>query len=212
MTMDLLKDIYDAVLDGKVEETASGVDKALSSGIAVSDILNKGLISAMDLVGERFVEGEIFIPQVLWSAKAMQGGMDLLKPHFASTDHAEAGKVVVGTARGDIHDIGKNLVAIMLEGAGFRVIDLGVDVAPDRFVEKAIEGKANVIAISALLTTTMQSMGEVVSLLRKKKLSKVRVIVGGAPVDQAFCEEIGADAYGMDAMDGVRKVKELLRL
>jgi 5-methyltetrahydrofolate--homocysteine methyltransferase len=212
MTVDVLKEIYDAVLEGKVEEAAGGVDKALSSGIAVDDILNEGLISAMDLVGEKFGEGEIFIPQVLWSAKAMQGGMNLLKPHFASEDHAEAGKVVVGTAEGDIHDIGKNLVAIMLEGTGFRVIDLGVDVAPERFVEKAVEAKADVIAMSALLTTTMQSMGEVVSLLRKKKVSKVRVIVGGAPVDQAFCDEIGADAYGMDAMDGVRKVKELLGL
>jgi 5-methyltetrahydrofolate--homocysteine methyltransferase len=212
MTVDVLKEIYDAVLEGKVEEAAGGVDKALSSGIAAADILNKGLISAMDLVGEKFGEGEIFIPQVLWSAKAMQGGMNLLKPHFASADHAEAGKVVVGTAEGDIHDIGKNLVAIMLEGTGFRVIDLGVDVAPERFVEKAVEAKADVIAMSALLTTTMQSMGEVVSLLRKKKVSKVRVIVGGAPVDQAFCDEIGADAYGMDAMDGVRKVKELLGL
>jgi 5-methyltetrahydrofolate--homocysteine methyltransferase len=212
MTVDVLKEIYDAVLEGKVEEAAGGVDKALSSGIGAADILNKGLISAMDLVGEKFGEGEIFIPQVLWSAKAMQGGMNLLKPHFASADLAEAGKVVVGTAKGDIHDIGKNLVAIMLEGTGFRVIDLGVDVAPERFVEKAVEAKADVIAMSALLTTTMQSMGEVVSLLRKKKLSKVRVIVGGAPVDQAFCDEIGADAYGMDAMDGVRKVKELLGL
>jgi 5-methyltetrahydrofolate--homocysteine methyltransferase len=212
MTVDVLKQIYDAVLEGKIEETASGVDKALSSGIAASDILDKGLISAMNLVGERFGEGEIFIPQVLWSAKAMQRGMDLLKPHFTPADRAEAGKVVIGTAKGDIHDIGKNLVAIMLEGAGFRVIDLGVDVAPERFVEKAVEEKANVIAMSALLTTTMQSMGDVVSLLRNKKLSKVRVIIGGAPVDQAFCDEIGAHAYGMDAMDGVRKVKELLRL
>jgi 5-methyltetrahydrofolate--homocysteine methyltransferase len=210
MTVDILKEIYSAVLEGKVEETASGVGKALSSGIPANEILNKGLISAMDLVGVKFGEGEMFIPHVLWSAKAMQGGMDLLKPHFSSTDQSETGKVVIGTARGDIHDIGKNLVAIMLEGAGFRAIDLGVDVAPERFVEKAIEEKANAIAVSALLTTTMQSMEEVVSLVRKKKLSKVKVIVGGAPVDQIFCDEIGADAYGVDAMDGVKKVKELL--
>lgn len=208
--MDIIKEIYDAVTEGKVEEASSGVQAALDSGMGVSDVLNKALLAAMDLVGERFEEGEIFIPQVLWSAKAMQAGMDLLKPRFAQSDHAAAGKIVIGTAKGDIHDIGKNLVAIMLEGAGFEVIDLGVDVPPERFVEKAIKEKAQVIAMSALLTTTMQSMSEVVSQLKEKNLPTVKVLVGGAPVDQAFCEEIGADAYGMDAMDGVRKVKGLL--
>lgn len=208
--MDIIKEIYDAVTEGKVEEASSGVQAALDSGMGVSDVLNKALLAAMDLVGERFEEGEIFIPQVLWSAKAMQAGMDLLKPRFAPSDHAAAGKIVIGTAKGDIHDIGKNLVAIMLEGAGFEVIDLGVDVPPERFVEKAIKEKAQVIAMSALLTTTMQSMSEVVSQLKEKNLPTVKVLVGGAPVDQAFCEEIGADAYGMDAMDGVRKVKGLL--
>jgi 5-methyltetrahydrofolate--homocysteine methyltransferase len=208
--VDTIKEIYNAVIEGKVEEASTGVRKALDSNIGVSEILNKALISAMDLVGERFGEGEIFIPQVLWSAKAMQAGMDLLKPRFAPSDHAAAGRVVIGTAKGDIHDIGKNLVAIMLEGAGFEVVDLGVDVPPERFVEKALEEKAQVIAMSALLTTTMQSMGEVVSRLKEKNLSHVKVLIGGAPVDQAFCEEIGADAYGMDAVDGVRKVKGLL--
>jgi 5-methyltetrahydrofolate--homocysteine methyltransferase len=208
--VDIIKEIYEAVTEGKVEEASSGVQAALDSGMGVSDVLNKALLAAMDLVGERFEEGEIFIPQVLWSAKAMQAGMDLLKPRFAPSDHAAAGKIVIGTAKGDIHDIGKNLVAIMLEGAGFEVIDLGVDVPPERFVKKAIEEKAQVIAMSALLTTTMQSMSEVVSQLKEKNLPTVKVLVGGAPVDQAFCEEIGADAYGMDAMDGVRKVKGLL--
>jgi 5-methyltetrahydrofolate--homocysteine methyltransferase len=210
MTVDVLKDIYQAVLEGKVEEAIGGVQKALDSKVDVNDILNKALISAMDLVGERFGHGELFIPQVLWSAKAMQSAMDLLKPYFASTDRADTGRVVIGTAKGDIHDIGKNLVSILLEGSGFRVFDLGVDVAPERFIEKAVEEKADVIAMSALLTTTMQSMGEVVSLLKRKNLSGVRVIIGGAPVDQSFCEEIGADAYGMDAMDGVKKVRGLL--
>jgi 5-methyltetrahydrofolate--homocysteine methyltransferase len=208
--VDTIKEIYNAVIEGKVEEASRGVQAALDSGAGVNEILNKALISAMDLVGERFGEGEIFIPQVLWSAKAMQAGMDLLKPRFAPSDHAAAGRVVIGTAKGDIHDIGKNLVAIMLEGAGFEVVDLGVDVPPERFVEKALEEKAQVIAMSALLTTTMQSMGEVVSRLKEKNLSHVKVLIGGAPVDQAFCEEIGADAYGMDAVDGVRKVKGLL--
>jgi 5-methyltetrahydrofolate--homocysteine methyltransferase len=210
MTVDMIKEIYTAVLEGKVEEASTGVQKALDSNIEVSEILDKALISAMDLVGEKFGEGEIFIPQVLWSAKAMQAGMDLLKHLLAPSDRAESGKVVIGTAKGDIHDIGKNLVAIMLQGAGFEVIDLGVDVSAKRFVEKATEEKAHVIAMSALLTTTMQSMGEVVALLKEKNLPHVKVLIGGAPVDQAFCDEIGAHAYGMDAVDGVRKVKGLL--
>jgi 5-methyltetrahydrofolate--homocysteine methyltransferase len=209
MTVDIIKEIYDAVMDGKVDEASSLVQQALNSKVEVNEILNKGLIAAMDIVGEKFGEGELFIPQVLWSAKAMQGGMDLLKPYFSSTDQPEKGTVVIGTAKGDIHDIGKNLVAIMLEGSGFKVADLGVDVTPERFVEKAVEVKADIIAMSALLTTTMQSMGEVVSLVRAKKLH-FKVIIGGAPVDQAFCQEIGADAYGMDAADGLRKVKGLL--
>ena len=208
--MDIIKEIYTAVLEGNVEDASTGVQKALESKIGVSEILNKALISAMDVVGEKFGEGEIFIPQVLWSAKAMQGGMDLLKPLLGSSDRAGSGKVVIGTAKGDIHDIGKNLVAIMLEGAGLEVIDLGVDVSPERFVQKVQEEQAHVVAMSALLTTTMQSMGEVVALLKEKNLSHVKVLIGGAPVDQAFCDEIGAHAYGMDAVDGVRKVKGLL--
>ena len=209
--MDIMKGIYDGILEGKVDEVAAGVQKALNSEIAAEDILNQTLIPAMDLVGERFGEGEIFIPQVLWSAKAMQAGMVLLKPRFISTSGAARGKVVIGTAKGDIHDIGKNLVAIMLEGAGLQVIDLGVDVSPERFVDVAVEQGAEVIAISALLTTTMQSMGEVVSLIRKRDLPSLKVIIGGAPVDITFCRKIGADAYGMDAMDGMKKVRELLK-
>jgi 5-methyltetrahydrofolate--homocysteine methyltransferase len=209
MTVDIIKEIYDAVMEGKVDDASSRVQQALTAKVEVNEILNKGLIAAMDVVGERFGEGELFIPQVLWSAKAMQAGMDLLKPLFSSMDRAEKGTVVIGTAKGDIHDIGKNLMAIMLEGSGLKVADLGVDVAPERFIEKALEVKADVIAMSALLTTTMQSMGEVVSLIKAKNLP-FKVIIGGAPVDQAFCQEIRADAYGMDAADGLRKVKGLL--
>jgi len=208
--VDIIKAIYDAVLEGQVDQASSSVQQALDSGVEAKAILDGSLIAAMDVVGEKFGEGELFIPQVLWSAKAMQAGMDLLKPRFSSEDQAEKGTVVIGTAKGDIHDIGKNLVAIMLEGSGFRVADLGVDVTPERFVEKAVEVKADVIAVSALLTTTMQSMGEVASLIKTKKLP-FKMIVGGAPVDQAFCEEIGAHAYGVDAADGLRKVKELLK-
>ena len=165
----------------------------------------------MDLVGERFGEGEIFIPQVIWSAKAMQAGMDLLRPHFSEDQQKKSVRIIIGTAQGDIHDIGKNLVGMMLEGAGFEVVDLGVDIKPEQFVEKAAEEKADIIAVSALLTTTMRSMADVVTLKNEKELSS-KVIIGGAPLSMGFCEEIGADSFGVDAMDAVGKVKELMGL
>jgi 5-methyltetrahydrofolate--homocysteine methyltransferase len=208
----LLEDIYNAVIDGKVEDAANGVEQGLSSGIAVDDILKKGLLSAMDLVGERFGEGEIFIPQVIWSAKSMQAGMDLLRPHFTEGQQGQSAKIIIGTAKGDIHDIGKNLVGMMMEGAGFEVVDLGVDIKPEQFVEKAVEERADIIAVSALLTTTMMSMAEVIALKNEKALSSLKVIIGGAPLSNDFCKEIGADAYGVDAMDAVVKVKELMGL
>jgi len=208
----ILEDVYNAVLEGKVEDVAAGVEQGLSSGIAVDDILKKGLLSAMDLVGERFGEGEIFIPQVIWSAKSMQAGMELLRPHFTESQQGQSVKIIIGTAQGDIHDIGKNLVGMMLEGAGFEVVDLGVDIKPEQFIEKAVEEKADIIGISALLTTTMMSMAKVVSLKNEKALSSLKVIIGGAPLSNDFCKEIGADAYGVDAMDAVAKVKELMGL
>ncbi|MBN2126327.1 MAG: corrinoid protein [Deltaproteobacteria bacterium] len=208
--MDKIEVIRDAVIEGRPEEAADKVREALAAGMEVQSILREGLIAAMDLVGARFGEGEIFIPQVLWSAKAMQAGMDILRPRFTESDQAVKGRIIVGTAKGDIHDIGKNLVAMMLEGAGFTVFDLGVDVSPDTFVEKALQEGGDIIAISALLTTTMQSMADVVDLVREKGLSNLRVIVGGAPVDESFSREIGADAYGIDAVDAVRKVRALL--
>ena len=210
--MGILEDVYNAVLEGKVEDAAAGVEQGLSSGITVDDLLKKGLLSAMDLVGERFGEGEIFIPQVIWSAKAMQAGMDLLRPHFTESQQQKSARIVIGTAQGDIHDIGKNLVGMMLEGAGFEVVDLGVDIKPEQFVEKAVEEKADIIGVSALLTTTMMSMAEVVAMKNEKSLSSLKVIIGGAPLSKEFCKEIGADAYGVDAMDAVVKVKELMGL
>ncbi len=210
--MGILEDIYNAVIGGKVDDAAAGVEQGLNSGITVDDLLKKGLLSAMDLVGERFGEGEIFIPQVIWSAKAMQAGMDLLRPHFTEGQQQKSARIIIGTAQGDIHDIGKNLVGMMLEGAGFEVVDLGVDIKPEKFVEKAVEEKADIIAVSALLTTTMMSMAEVVSLKNEKALSSLKVIIGGAPLSLNFCKEIGADAYGVDAMDAVAKVKELMGL
>ena len=210
--MGILEDVYNAVIEGKVEDAAAGVEQGLNEGIPVDDLLKKGLLSAMDLVGERFGEGEIFIPQVIWSAKAMQAGMDLLRPHFTEGQQQKSARIIIGTAQGDIHDIGKNLVGMMLEGAGFEVVDLGVDIEPEQFVEKAVEEKADIIAVSALLTTTMMSMAEVVSLKNEKALSSLKVIIGGAPLSLNFCKEIGADAYGVDAMDAVAKVKELMGL
>ena len=209
--MGILEDIYTAIVEGKVEDAAAGVEQGLNSGIEVDDILKKSLLSAMDLVGERFGEGEIFIPQVIWSAKAMQAGMDLLRPHFSEDQQKKSVRIIIGTAQGDIHDIGKNLVGMMLEGAGFEVVDLGVDIKPEQFVEKAAEEKADIIAVSALLTTTMRSMADVVTLKNEKELSS-KVIIGGAPLSMDFCEEIGADSFGVDAMDAVGKVKELMGL
>jgi 5-methyltetrahydrofolate--homocysteine methyltransferase len=208
----VLEDVYNAVLDGKLDDAAANVERGLNEGIAVDDILKKGLLAAMDLVGVRFGEGEMFIPQVIWSAKAMQAGMDLLRPHFTEGQQRKSARIVIGTAEGDIHDIGKNLVAMMLEGAGFEVVDLGVGIKPEQFIEKAVEEKADIIGVSALLTTTMMCMADVVKLRNEKGLSALKVIIGGAPLSQSFCEEIGADAYGVDAMDAVVKVKELMGL
>ena len=210
--MGILEDVYSAVIDGKVDDAAAGVEQGLNDGITVDDLLKKGLLAAMDLVGERFGEGDIFIPQVIWSAKAMQAGMNLLRPHFTEGQQEKSARIIIGTAEGDIHDIGKNLVGMMLEGAGFEVVDLGVGVKPEQFVEKAVEEKADIIGVSALLTTTMMSMAEVVRLKNEKGLSSLKVIIGGAPLSLDFCKEIGADAYGVDAMDAVAKVKELMGL
>ena len=210
--MGVLEDVYDAVLNGKVEDAATGVEQGLKTGIAVDDILKKGLLAAMDLVGERFGNGEMFIPQVIWSAKAMQGGMELLRAHFTESEQGHSTRIVIGTAEGDIHDIGKNLVGMMLEGAGFEVVDLGVGIKPEQFIEKAVEEKADIIGVSALLTTTMMCMADVVKLRNEKGLSALKVIIGGAPLSQDFCNEIGADAYGVDAMDAVVKVKQLMGL
>jgi 5-methyltetrahydrofolate--homocysteine methyltransferase len=146
----VLEDVYNAVLDGKLDDAAANVERGLNEGIAVDDILKKGLLAAMDLVGVRFGEGEMFIPQVIWSAKAMQAGMDLLRPHFTEGQQGKSARIVIGTAEGDIHDIGKNLVGMMLEGAGFEVVDLGVGIKPEQFIEKAVEEKADIIGVSAL--------------------------------------------------------------
>lgn len=209
--MEILNEISEFVQKGD-PDAASGLTKqAVERGIPAKEILDAGLIAAMDVVGERFREHTIFLPDVLLAAKAMYAGMDVLKPLLIRDGVPMLGKVVIGSVRGDLHDIGKNLVGIMLRGAGFEVIDLGNDVAPERFVDAAADEGARVIGMSALLTTTMPVMRAVVDLLAERGLSKdIRTIVGGAPVSADFAGEIGADAYGFDAANAVVRVKELM--
>lgn len=209
--MDLLISISTALQNGEDEEVVALIEGALEQNIPPVDILNKGMIAGMNVVGEKFSEHEIFLPDVLLAAKAMQAGMDRLKPLLAGEDIPRRGKIVLGTVRGDLHDIGKNLVGIMLRGAGFEVIDLGRDVFPEQFVETAEKESAEVIGMSALLTTTMQGMKHVIELLNARGLNgRTKTIVGGAPVSADFAREIGADAYAYDAAKAVACVKGLI--
>jgi 5-methyltetrahydrofolate--homocysteine methyltransferase len=209
--MTLLSDLRDAVVDGDHGRAGDLARQAIAQGMAPKTILDDGLIAGMTVVGERFREHEIFLPDVLLAARAMYAGLDLLKPLLIRDGVPAIGKVVIGTVRGDLHDIGKNLVGIMLKGAGFDVIDLGHDVASQKMVDAAREHGATVIGMSALLTTTMPVMREVVDLLRAQGLAgRIRTVIGGAPVTAAFAREIGADAYGFDAANAVDVVKALV--
>jgi len=209
--MAALAELADAVVRGDPAQVAALTRDVIREGVPPKEILDHGLIAGMTVVGDRFRVHEIFLPDVLLAAKAMYAGMDELKPLLVRDGIPSIGKVVIGTVQGDLHDIGKNLVGIMLKGAGFEVIDLGHDVPPERMVETAAEQGACVIGMSALLTTTMPVMGEVVALLKARRLEGViHTIVGGAPVTEAFAREIGADAYGYDAGNAVDVVKELL--
>ncbi len=203
--------LYNAVLEGDAGEAASQVEAGLAAGIPPSDLLNNGCIAAMAEVGRLFEEGEMFVPEMLIAARAMQAGMNLLKPHLAEGEITSAGKVVVGTVAGDLHDIGKNLVGMMMEGAGFEIVDLGTDVGADAFVAAVKEHEPDMIGMSALLTTTMPSMTATVEALTEAGLrDQVKVLIGGAPVTQGFCDEIGADGFAPDASSATRKAKELL--
>ncbi len=206
-----LEAIYEAVLNGDAGTAETEVQAALDAGTPPEDILYKACIPAMEEVGRLFEEGEKFVPEMLISARAMQTGMRLLKPHLAAADIQTVGKVVVGTVAGDLHDIGKNLVAMMLEGSGFEVIDLGTDVSPQAFVDSVREYKPQVIGMSALLTTTMPSMGATVEALKEAGLREgVKVMIGGAPITQDFADKIGADGFAPDASSASRKAKELV--
>jgi len=209
MYMDI-KEIYQNVVDGEAEATAAGVKAALEAGLAPEEILSKGLIAAMDEVGRLFEEGELFVPEMLIAARAMQAGLTLLKPHLMKAEVKSAGKVAIGTVKGDLHDIGKNLVAMMLEGAGFEVKDLGVDVAPEAFVKAAQDG-FQLIGMSALLTTTMSNMEVTVQALKNAGLrDKVKVFIGGAPVTQEYANKIGVDGFAADASSATRAARQLI--
>ena len=208
--MTVLQQISESLQRGEDKKVAELTRQAIDDGLAAGQILNDGLLAGMDVVSERFGANEIFLPEVLLAARAMNAGMDLIKPLLVAGEVRSLGKVVIGTVKGDLHDIGKNLVGVMLKGAGYEVIDLGANVAPERFVEAAEADGAQVIGLSALLTTTMAGMKDVVDLVRGKGLEgRVKVIVGGAPLSQAFAEEIGADGYGYDASNAVTLVKRL---
>jgi 5-methyltetrahydrofolate--homocysteine methyltransferase len=209
--MTLLSDLSTAIIAGDHARAGDLTAQAIAQRLSPKTILDDGLIAGMTVVGDRFRDHEIFLPDVLLAARAMYAGMDLLKPLLIREGIPALGKVVIGSVRGDLHDIGKNLVGIMLKGAGFEVIDLGHDVAPARMVETARAQGASVIGMSALLTTTMPAMREVVELLEREGLKgTVRTIVGGAPVTEAFARSIGADAYGFDAGNAVDVVKDLV--
>ena len=204
-----MKDIYEAIVNLNDAEIVARVQAELDSGTPVTSILQEGLIAALDEVGHRFSEGDMFVPEMLKAAQVMKEGLEVIKPYLAESEMPSSGTVVLGTVKGDLHDIGKNLVAMMMEGAGFKVVDLGVDIPGDAFVKAAGDHQADVIGLSALLTTTMPAMEETVGLLRQAGVS-AKIMVGGAPLTKGFAEKIGADAYGEDAPSSARIAKDCL--
>lgn len=209
--MNQIEEIFKSVVEGNAPGAETGVEAALQAGLPAGEIMQKGLVAAMNEVGRLFETGEFFVPEMLISARAMQSGLTLLKPQLVKSDVKAAGRVVIGTVKGDVHDISKNLVGIMLEGAGFEVIDLGTDVPPERFVAEAQNGNVDLISLSSLLTTTMAAMESTIQAVKKAGLhDRVKVMVGGAPVTEAFASQIGADGYGPDASAAVRVARKLI--
>jgi len=205
-----LSALAESIINGKAKDAKELVQKALDAKVPVSEILNNGLIKGMSVVGEKFKNNEFYVPEVLIAARAMHGAMDILKPLLADSGVKPVGIVSIGTVKGDLHDIGKNLVVMMLEGAGFEIMDLGIDVPAEKFVESVKNG-AQVIAMSALLTTTMTAMKTTIDALKEAGVrDKVKIMIGGAPVTQNYADEIGADGYARDAASGADKAKELL--
>ena len=209
--MSEFKVLIEAVTKGDIIKAVAETQKAIDAGGFIQAIIDEGLIAAMDEVGDNFSKGTIFVPQMLRSAKTMQECMKLLEPLLKEGDTSSKGKVIIGTVKGDLHDIGKNLVAMMMEGAGFTVTDLGVDVSPEKFVQKAQEVEPDIVAISALLSTTMPAMPQTIEALQKAGIrDKVKVIIGGAPVTAKYAQEIKADSYGADAGSAVSEAKKLM--
>lgn len=205
------KEMNDHVIKGNIEEVAQGTQGMLASGVEPLRIINEGLIPGMTVVGVLFKKGDMFVPEVMRSAKAMTAGIGLVKPLIAETDVPTRGTVLMGTVRGDLHDIGKNLVTMMLESQGFTVIDLGVNITPDQFVAAVEKHQPQIIGMSALLTTTMMAMGETIKALEKANLkSRIKVMIGGAPVTAAFAREIGADGYAPDAGSAVELCEQFV--
>jgi len=210
---DPLKEIADK-LDSceprKISEVPESAKKALSQGLSPEQIMEEGLLEGLRRVGMKFKTGEVFIPEVLVAARAVHGSMDILKPSMKKGELKQRGRVLLGTVKGDLHDIGKNLVGIMLEASGYEIIDMGVNVPAERFIESVKENRADVLGLSALLTTTMNEMKTVLDLLKSEGV-QTKVIVGGAPITQEFADRIGADAYGVNAGEAVEKVAALLK-
>jgi 5-methyltetrahydrofolate--homocysteine methyltransferase len=208
---DYLEKLATAILEGDGETTIELVKSALADGVAAKTILDEGMIVGMNEVGDRFRRGDMFVPEVLMSADAMSEGLKLLRPELAKSDVKMIGKVLLGTVKGDLHDIGKNLVGMMCEGAGFEVINLGFDVPPEEFIEAIKEHKPELVGMSALLTTTMRSMGQTIKAIEEAGFrDQVKIMVGGAPVDQDFADRIGADGYGSNAVAASDLAKQLV--
>lgn len=208
-----LKELQEALFRGDVSRVKKITQRALQEKVEPKEILEQGLITGMKVVGIKFKNNEIFLPEVLLASQAMYGGLELLQPKLIKSGVKAVGKVIIGTAKGDLHDIGKNLVAMMLRGGGFEVIDLGIDATPEKFLKASQEHQPDIVGISALLTTTMIGMMDVITILKKAGLrNKIKVMVGGAPVTQEFANEISADVYAPDAASAVEKARELLKI
>ncbi|MCK5147342.1 corrinoid protein [bacterium] len=209
--MNILQKLSEAIQQGDDRLAASATQKAIEQQLQAAEILNNGLIAGMDIIGQRFRDMEIFLPDVLMAARAMHAGMDVLKPLLLQAGVESRGKIILGTVKGDLHDIGKNLVAIMLKGAGFEIFDLGVDVEAGRFIDAAVKEKASIIGLSALLTTTMPAMKEIIDLLKERGLSdQIKIIVGGAPLSQESANTMGANSYAKDAASAVETIKAMM--
>jgi 5-methyltetrahydrofolate--homocysteine methyltransferase len=202
--------LFEAIASGNAGSVPELIEAELEAGTSPGLILKDGMISAMELVGSQFEQGEVYVPEMLIAARAMQAGLSVLKPHLIEEDIPDLGRVVIGTVQGDLHDIGKNLVAMMLEGAGFEVLDLGTDVSPVKFVG-AVDDNTDIVAMSALLTTTMPQMDHVIEALTEAGLrNRLKIMIGGAPVTQVYADQIGADAFAPDAGSAARMAKQVL--